>query len=797
MKLRLALVKVRRIFAAATTCAAIATAVSPDFQRTTAYAGDTKPSGKQIYAKQCVRCHGAAGAGTDECKRALVGDKSVAQLARLIAKTMPEDDPGTCVGDDAKNVAAYIYDSFYSKDAQARNTPPRIEPARLTVRQYQNSVADLVESFRGEAHWDAQRGLKGEYFKSRDFRGDRRVLARVDPEIKFDFGVGSPDPKLEAQRFAIRWEGAILAPETGDHEIIVHTEHAVSVWVNDRKKPLIDAVVKSGNDHVHTATIRLLAGRVYPIRIEFSKAKQGVDDSKDKKKKPPPDVKASIRLEWKPPGRTAEVIPSHNLTPKWFPESYVVSTPFPPDDRSVGYERGTSISKAWEQAVTDAAIETADYVAAHLRDLSNVPDDAKDRADKLREFALKLAERAFRRPLDDEQKARYIDRQFKQAKELDVAVKRVVMIVLTSPRFLYRELVGGDDAWNVAARLAFELWDSLPDNALREAAAAGKLATREQVAQQAERMSTDLRTRSKIRDFLFQWLRVERNPDIAKNPKLFPGFDPNLVSDLRTSLDLGLEDLVWSDASDFRRLLLSNEYFLNGRLAAFYGVKLPADAPFQKVKLDPDARAGVLSHPYLLANFAYTAASSPIHRGVFIVRSLLGRTLRPPPEAVAPLAPDLHPSLTTRQRVTLQTSPAACVTCHGTINPLGFGLEHFDAVGRYRLLENGKPIDASGTYERPSGEVEKYDGARSLAKILAASDETSGAFVEQLFHNLVKQPVRAYGPRAGESLRAGFASSNANLRKLIVEIAVLAARNERDTKLAGKTPPAGKAGPGG
>ena len=760
-------------------------------------AGESNPTGKQVYAKQCVRCHGAGGAGTDDCKRALAGDKSVAQLARLIAKTMPEDDPGTCVGDDAKKVAAYIHESFYSRDAQARNAPPRVELSRLTVRQYQNAVADLIESFRGEAHWDPQRGLKGEYFKSRDFRDDRRVLERVDPEVKFDFGLGSPDAKLEPQRFAIRWQGALLAPETGDHEIIVRTEHAIRVWVNDQKKPLIDGLVKSGDDHVKTATIRLLGGRVYPIRVEFSKAKQGVDDSKDKKKKPPPDVKASIRLEWKPPGRAVEVIPAHNLTPKWFPETYVVSTPFPPDDRSVGYERGTSISKAWEQATTDAAIETADYVAAHLRALSNVPDDDKERPRKIRDFALKFAERAFRRPLDNDQKARYVERQFKDVKDLDVAVKRVVMLVLKSPRFLYREVEGGDDAFNIAARISFGLWDSLPDNALREAAASGKLATREQVAQQTERMLPDLRTHSKIRDFLFQWLKVERNPDIAKNPRLFPGFDADLVSDLRTTLDLGLEDVVWSDESDFRRLLLSDEVFLNGRLAAFYSVKIPADAPFQKVKLDPNDRAGLLSHPYLLATFAYTATSSPIHRGVFIVRGLLGRTLRPPPEAVAPLAPDLHPSLTTRQRVTLQTSPAACVTCHGTINPLGFALEHFDAVGRYRALENGKAIDASGTYERPSGEVENYDGVRELAKILAASDETRGAFVEQLFHNLVKQPVRAFGPRAAADLRAKFASNNTNLRRLIVEIVTMSARNERETKLAKESPATGKPGPGG
>ena len=122
--------------------------------------------------------------------------------------------------------------------------------------------------------------------------------------------------------------------------------------------------------------------------------------------------------------------------------------------------------------------------------------------------------------------------------------------------------------------------------------------------------------------------------------------------------------LISSPEADFRRLLLADDVYLNGRLARFYGADLPPDAPFRKVPLDPAERAGVLSHPYLMASFAYTGSSSPIHRGVFVARSVLGRGLKQPPIAVSPLAPDLHASLNTRERVTLQTSPAACMTCH-------------------------------------------------------------------------------------------------------------------------------------
>jgi hypothetical protein len=770
--------------------------------------------GEKIYRQKCASCHGISGEGDDEeYPRQLAGDKSVPQLVRLISKTMPSDAPGTCTGPDAEKVAAYIYDAFYSKAARERNKPPRIELSRLTVSQYRNAVSDLVGSFRGDAQWGDQRGLEGEYFKSKRFRGGDRVIARIDPEVRFDFKTSSPapatfDPKefasrpratllgpralalanipvkparIDPKEFAIRWQGSVLAPETGEYEFIVRTENSAELWVNDTKRALIDASVKSGSDTEHRGTIRLLGGRAYPIRLVYSKAKQGVEDSKEDKAKAK-ILPGSVSLEWKMPHRPAEVIPSRNLSPTKFPELFVLETPFPPDDRSIGYERGTSVSKAWDQASTDAAIEVTGYVATHLPELAGARDDAPDRAAKLREFALRFAERAFRRPLDEEQK-RLVDRQFAETKDPEIALKRVVLLTLKSPRFLYREVgTGKPDAFDVASRLSFGLWDSLPDRTLLDAAASGRLAARDRVSAQAERMVGDLRSRAKVREFLLQWLKVDQSPDIAKDPKEFSGFEPAVISDLRTSLELSLEDVVWGESSDFRGLLLGEDVYLNGRLAGFYGIKIPPDAPFQKLKLDPGARAGVLTHPYLLACFAYTNSSSPIHRGVFIARSVLGRSLRPPPEAVAPLAPDLHAGLNTRERVALQTSPAACVTCHGMINPLGFGLEQFDAVGRLRSMEKSKPIDASGTFEARSGELVKFDGARELAGVLATSDETHNAFVEQLFHHLVKQPVRAYGLRALPDLKRSFVERKFHVRRLLVDIMATSALAATDAK---------------
>jgi hypothetical protein len=748
--------------------------------RCVALAADEQ-TGEQIFVAQCVRCHGLSGAGTEDFyPEPLVGDRSVAQLAALIAETMPQDTEEKCPPAEARKVAEYIHEAFYSPEAQLRNKPARIELARLTVRQYQNTVADLIGSFRRSSDrgsgYPLGGGLRARYNPSRNVGRDRNRVERVDAEVNFNWGTESPMPeKFEGKEFSVRWQGSVLAPDTGDYEFILRTEHAARLWINDQRQPLIDAYVRATSDKEFRGTIRLLGGRAYPLKLEFSKAVQGVNDKKDKDK-PKPAVTAYISLLWKRPFHTEEVVPSRNLSVKRVSEAFVLQAPFPPDDRSMGYERGTSISKAWDEATTEAAIEVAGYVATHLDDLADADSDNAEHEPRLREFCHSFAERALRRPLTDQQKRIYVDAHFEAAADLQTAVKRVVLMALKSPRFLYRGVGSKSaDAYTVAARLSYGLWDSLPNKALFEAAEEDRLKTREQIFEQLDWMSDDMRMRAKLREFLFDWLRVSQTPELSKDAAAYPEFTPEVASDLRTSLELAIDELLNSDAVDFRALVESNSIFFNGRLARVYDVQLPENAPFQKVQFQPDERSGIVSHPYLMANLAYTGTSSPIHRGVFLTRSLLGRTLQPPPESVTPAAPELHPDLTTRERVELQTSPATCQTCHGLINPLGFALEHFDAIGRYRQVEKDELIDATGSYLARSGDVVKFDGVRELAEFLGKNDEIHEAFVRQLFHHTVKQPINAYGKNRLPALKQAFEEQKFSIAKLLVEIVATSA----------------------
>ena len=732
-------------------------------------------TGAQIYVAQCARCHGKVGEGSKKYETPLVGDKSIPQLADVIQKTMPENAPESLSKDDALKVATYTYESFYSQAARDKNNPVRVELARLTVPQYRNAVADIVGHFRGNStKFNDKGGLKGEYFKDRGH--GKRVIERIDPEVKFDFGTNAPAEKdFDGKEFSIRWSGSVLAPETGDYTFVVRSDQSVRLWVNDMKNPIADGYVKSGSDNEYKATLFLLGGRVYPIRLQFSKALQGV---KDKTPKPTP---ASVTLLWQPPHGSVELIPSRNLSPQSTPESYIVETKFPPDDRSYGWERGTTVSKAWDIATTDAALDAAGYVSVRYGEFAKTSDKDEKRSEKLATFLKQFAKLAFRKPLTPDLEAIYVTKPIAATTDLQMAAKRAVLLILKSPRFLFRE-VSGTRQHDVAARMAFSLWDSIPDAELLALADAGKLATPVQIRSHiADRMMYDTRTKARLKGFLHHWLKTDHARDATKDLKKFPGFDEAFIGDLRTSLELSLDDAVWSKSSDFRELLLGDEMYMNGRLAKFYGVDLPTNAAFQKVAFEKAKRSGVLTHPFLLATFAYTSETSPIHRGVFLAKGVLGTGLKPPQEAFTPLSADLHPTLSTRERVLLQTKGANCQTCHTVINSLGFALENYDAVGRFREMDNNKPVDANGSYKARSGETTKFNGAKELAKFLAQSDDVHRAFVEQMFHHLVQQSVRAYGANRTVELNATFAKSGYNMRQLAVEITVAAALQDRSS----------------
>ena len=425
-------------------------------------------------------------------------------------------------------------------------------------------------------------------------------------------------------------------------------------------KANIDAQVASDNN-VREERIRifLLGGRAYPIALTYFKYKEKL---------------ASVDLLWKPPHGSLKTIPERNLYPHSVAESLVIDTPFPADDRSVGYERGTQLSKAWLDAVTQGAIIAASYVTKNLDDLAKTKKEEPDRTKKIQDFGLSFAAAAFRRPLTEKQGQQFIENFFKNSESPEQASKRLVIFAMTSPQFLYPDLpvANDNDPFRIASRLALTLWDSLPDKKLAEAARKGQLKTPQQIEQQAARMIAHPRTKEKLRGFFHHWLELDRADYVAKDKKTFPVYDEDLLSDLRSSLFLFLDDAVWdNEKSDYRQLLLADYLYLNQGLAKIYGLKASAaSAGFQRVPADPKRRAGIVTHPFLLTTLAYHNSTSPIHRGVFLTRNILGMNLKSPPMANQFEASKFDPSLTMREKVSNLTRSKACMACHVTINPL-------------------------------------------------------------------------------------------------------------------------------
>ena len=730
--------------------------------------------GESIYREQCSSCHGMKGEGTEDYyPMPLAGDMAIGELANVIAETMPEEDPEACVGDDAAAVASYLHYAFYSEAAQIRNRPPRVTLARLTASQLRQSLADLYARFDGVAAVSEEKGLQGQYFEGRRGRDENRKIQRVDPALDFDFGHEGPGEEINPEEFYIHWSGGLKVDVTGRYEIVVHSSCSFVLQFGARERELINNHVQSGDKTEFRRTLVLTAGRVYPIHIDFTQRKRLTDQ--------PP---ARFSLSWIPPHGVEEVIPARNLTSVTPPPTFSLQAKLPPDDRSYGYERGISVNRQWDESTTEAAIEFARFATEELWPgyLRQHRRDSDEDRERLRSFLATLVETAFRAPLTSDLRESYVDRPVDAEANDGEAIKRSLLMTLKSPRFLYPTLdLQASDSQRVANRLALTLYDSLPaDQWLLEQAEKDRLTDQAAIRKAAERMVNDYRLRGKIRGMMVQWLDLGHLDEITKDSERYPGFDEPLVSDLRHSLDAMIDDLVWSESSDFRQLFQADWVYTTDRLATFYGDDWkPADDDqgprLRRSIAAPERRFGILNHPLLMSGLSYHADTSPIHRGVFLVRSMLGRTLRPPNEAFSPLSPDLHPELTTRERTGLQTSPESCQACHLKINSLGFTLENFDAVGRYRSEEGGRPVDPSGSYRTRDDEEVLFGGPGDLASYLAESDDSHRAFVGQAFEFLVKQPVAAFGHDQLERLTRSFRESDFSIRDLLIEIAVVVA----------------------
>ena len=706
--------------------------------------------GKAIFEKQCAECHGNKGQGVEgEYEKPLVGDWPIEKLIRVIDKTMPELEPEICQAEDARLVAGYVFETFWQKPEQF-SKPREITLARLTNRQFRQSVADLFAQYSGTRLPTTinreKRGLRATYYDVKKMnRRHQKKKDRVDPVVDFDFGPDVPFEGMNKDGFSILWQGSIVPTETGWYEFFVHSYNGFSFWINaDGKKASIDETVTGGKEREKSVRLFLLGGRPYPIMLDFFKFKDPV---------------AKIRLSWKPPKGKKEIIPMEFLFQQSVPPSLIIQQKLPPDDSSYGFARGTMIEQAWDEAITFAALEAGNYANTKIDRLAQTNTEDAKRREKVEKFFLEFVKYAFREPLTEKQKEFFVRSRFVKTKSLTQSVEEIVLLTLKSPRFLYPEWQAlakkESDPYVVATRLSLYLWDSLPGRTFHQLIEKGNFRKKNQIEGQAKRMLEDGRAQAKFRDFLLHWLEIDQNDPPQKDSDRFPKFDDQVVSDLRRSLIRYLDSVVWEERGNLDDLLQAREIPLSKKLAGYYGIKNLRDSNRTAFPLYPSGdlgRRGLFTHPYLLANYSYFDQTSPIHRGVFVSRKILGRHLRPPKEAISFKSSDFDPNWTMRQKVTALTKPANCMACHDLINATGFLFEGYDATGRLRKKDGGGTIDTKVSYVDREGNKFLMNDPGDLLKHTLTSDESKIFFIEELFKYVAKQDPSCYERFINETL---------------------------------------------
>ena len=393
---------------------------------------------------------------------------------------------------------------------------------------------------------------------------------------------------------------------------------------------------------------------------------------------------------------------------------------FPEDDESSGFAAGGALSALQLEYYVRAAMEISEQVVS-----TSLPCSAADPA-CARQVIDAWGPRAYRRPLTEEEAGRL--EALARSATGSAGIALAVEAILLSPSFLYRvelgEGVGATvplTAYERSSRLSYFLWGSMPDDELFAAAADGRLDDAAEIAREADRMLRDERARGEVRHFFDELLQLDYGE---------AGIDDALAGALRESVGRFVDHVVWEDDGTLATLLTAPYGFADAQLAPYFGATAPGE--MQLVDLDPAVRAGILTQPGVLAAHSATDVM-PVYRGKLIRTQLLCDSLSAPPGVPDP--PVVEPGVSTRERLRQHREDPGCASCHTLMDPLGFGLDGFDALGRSRTTdEGGVPIDTTGEIVDTNGvPTVPFDGAVELAHALAEHESLARCTTRQWY----------------------------------------------------------------
>jgi hypothetical protein len=451
---------------------------------------------------------------------------------------------------------------------------------------------------------------------------------------------------------------------------------------------------------------------------------------------------------------------------------------FPDDrDRSFLFRRAGLVAtqdadllRSTAEALASAAIKTP---------ASLLPCDAASGEDACAaQFISEFGKRAYRRPMSEVENARltalYQNARTAQKMTFNEAVQTLLEGMLQSPAFLYHwespyqapKLKGAVvelGPYDVASRLSYFIWGSMPDQALFDAAAAGKLSSDADIAEQARRMLADDKAKDSASAFFREWLEIDQLAPLPKDAKVYPEYDDALKASLVQGTEAFARHVLFEAGGKLETLLSADYTFSNQTLGKVYGSGA-SGAVVGKTMLDTTQRLGLLMEPSFLTLTGSPDGSNPVKRGKAVYTKLLCGVLPPPPPNVPPAKPATAGG-TTRERFAEHAENECARGCHSLMDPIGFAFEHYDGIGRYRAMDNDQPVDATGTLNIDGAE-RTFNDAIELTKILSTSDTVRSCFAKQWFRFAVgREDTPADSPSLA-AVATAFATTQFDVRDL-------------------------------
>ena len=447
-----------------------------------------------------------------------------------------------------------------------------------------------------------------------------------------------------------------------------------------------------------------------------------------------------------------------------------------------------AVSPAGVGLYEDEARAAADYLFMDMTrvmaQLGCVPTGTTDTA-CLTKLVSSLGRRAFRRPLTDAEVSRFTTLATtvggQAGSDIANGVRHALSAILQSPSFLYRVELGAASAadggklkytdFEMASRLAATLWDSVPDDALLDAAAAGMLGTADGVKAQAARLLADPKAHRSIQGFADELYGMSHLAEATKDPSVFPMWADTLKPLMQQELELRIEDMVFNQKGDFLSLYDSRVTFVNADLATYYGLPAVQGMGFQPAQFPADSpRVGLLGAGAILAGHGLPQRNSPTERGKFVAESLLCRTIPAPPNNVPPLPPSAGPDATLRQQLEAHRANPACAACHALMDPMGFGMENFDSAAMYRTKDGNNAVDASGTLTGDGLDGSSFTSLAELGAALRKQPIMGPCLVSKLYAEAQGRSAIELDRPTIDALAAGFSTSQNHVDELLLSM---------------------------